>query len=120
MSRTLGNQAEQLVADWLVQRGYEVLARNVVLQHGELDIVARQDREVVFVEVKARKGTWPPELAVTPAKQRTLVRTATLYMQARDLVDLPARFDVITVNLFDHTRPDIRHHTDAFRPDFSL
>jgi putative endonuclease len=121
MSRALGNHAETLAAEYLQGLGYTVLARNVVLAHGELDIVARQGRELVFVEVKARRGPTPPELNLTPAKLRTLVRTAQLYIYAQDLVHLPARFDVITLNLGpDGSPPHIRHHIDAFRPDFSI
>jgi putative endonuclease len=114
-ARQLGNDAEQEAACWLATHGYDIVARNVVLKHGELDIVARKQDEVIFVEVKARRGTWPPEEAITPAKQRTLVRTATLFMQNHNWTDLPARFDVITLNYSGANAPVLRHHVDAFR-----
>ena len=82
----------------------------------ELDIVARKGREVVFVEVKARRshahGT--PEEAVTPTKQRHLVRASQAYMAAhRQLRTLPYRIDVIAITWRGDGEPEVLHIPSA-------
>jgi putative endonuclease len=101
-SAQLGQLAENLVADWLQQQNWQILARRWHSRRGELDLVARHpELGLAFVEVKARsRGNWDAEglLAVTPTKQAKLRITAQLFLAAHPhLAQLPCRFDVALV-----------------------
>ena len=90
-----------------------VLERRFRLRIGEIDLIAERGELLVFVEVKARRGTTAgrPAEAVTPAKQRRLARVALAYLARRGWLDRPCRFDVVEV--FEGGR--MRHIEDAFR-----
>src|SRR5215469_15770158 len=100
-NKQFGATGEQLAADWLVRHGYRLLARNWRSPLGELDIVCEQGEELVFVEVKARHGIrlGAPEEAVTPAKQRRLIRAAQSYLMAHHQEQRPFRIDVIAIDV---------------------
>jgi putative endonuclease len=95
----LGRGGERAAARLLRRRGYKVLARNYRCRHGEIDIVAFEGGEIVFVEVKTRltdeKGSALE--AVTASKQRKLARVAEQFLAERGLEDHPCRFDVVAV-----------------------
>ena len=86
-NQVVGRWGEQAAADFLCQRGYEVLGRNVRTPHGEIDLVASKDGIIVFVEVKARTGKsfGPPEVAVTPRKQAHMLASADYYAQQHEI-----------------------------------
>lgn len=117
-----GQHAEELVARRLAAAGWEIVERNARTRYGELDIVAREGRTLVFVEVKAgREGaTFGPErpiLAVDARKQRRVRRLATAWMAARR--DLPPyaeiRFDAVGVTYDRAGRvTDVEHIPNAF------
>ena len=101
MSRSdVGRRGEETAARLLRSRGYKILARNYRCRHGEIDVVAFEGGEFVFVEVKTRlseeKGSALE--AVTAAKQRKLARVAEQYLAERGLDDRPCRFDVVAVS----------------------
>jgi putative endonuclease len=95
----LGRDGERFAVSCLREAGYTIIARNYRCRYGELDIVARHQGSVVFVEVKTRSGETygAPEEAVSPAKKRRLVRLAHAFCAARGMQTLPARFDVVSV-----------------------
>lgn len=104
--RTTGQIAEDLVAERLAAEGWEIVERNARTRYGELDIVARDGRALVFVEVKgARLGTaFGPEkpiLSIDSRKQRKVRRLSAAWMAERR--DLPPygdiRFDAVGVTL---------------------
>jgi putative endonuclease len=97
--QTLGRRGEGLAAKVLRRKGYRIVATNVRTPYGELDLVARQGRWVVFVEVKARSSAafGAPEEAVGPVKRRRLSRSALHWLTENGLADAPARFDVVGV-----------------------
>ena len=70
-NQRVGKWGEQAAADFLAERGYEIVARNLRTPYGEIDLIAQKDGFTIFVEVKARtsKVFGPPEVAVTPRKQ---------------------------------------------------
>lgn len=119
--RSAGVRAEEAAARALQRLGYRVRARNVRFRFGELDLVCEHRGALVFVEVKARSGSehGHPLEAVTPHKQRQLVRLAEAYVQALRQRPPPAcRFDVVAVDL----GPDgkvlrVEVVPDAFRAD---
>ncbi len=95
-----GAQGEEYTARQMAIQGYQILERNYHCPYGEVDLIACTERYLVFVEVKTRssflRGT--PEEAVTPEKQRKLVRTALMYLQEHP-TDLQPRFDVAAVRM---------------------
>ncbi len=117
-----GQRAEELVARRLAAAGWEIVERNARSRYGELDIVAREGRTLVFVEVKAGVtgaafGPERPILAVDARKQRRVRRLATAWLAARR--DLPRyaeiRFDAVGVS-FDRAgrAVDVEHIRGAF------
>ena len=101
--RLLGSDGEDRVAELYESRGYEIVARNWRVSCGELDLVARRGRELVFCEVKTRSSDrfGSPSEAVTPAKQRRIRRLAAAYL-AGSVNGSPTtgvvRFDVACVS----------------------
>jgi len=101
VSEVRGAWAETLACAELEARGLTLIERNFRMKCGELDLVMRDTRRVVFVEVRYRSSDrWGGGLAsVTPAKQRRLIRAAQGFLRYRpDLRRLPCRFDVVAVS----------------------
>lgn len=116
--QALGIEGETRACQAVEERGYRVLARRYRTRHGEIDIVARHEGTVVFVEVKTRRGSryGDPAAAVTWQKQRRLVVMAADYLARHHLERAAVRFDVVSVE-FDRARaPVITIIADAFRP----
>jgi putative endonuclease len=98
---SLGRRGEELAAAELIRRGYQLCRRNWRCPAGEVDIVARHDGWLVFVEVRTRRGPdmGTPEASLTPAKQARMIRVAQSYLDAFDLFDLDWRIDVVAVEM---------------------
>lgn len=102
-AHSMGQLAEDLVAQWLIGQSYQIVARRWHCCWGELDLVAlTPDKILVFVEVKARsRGNWDAggRLAVTPKKQIKLTRSAQSFLAMQpQLAEHPCRFDVAIVH----------------------
>lgn len=114
-----GRRAETLCA-WILRcTGYRILAQRYRTPVGEIDIVARRGRTLVFVEIKARASVAAAAEALRPKQQARLVRAAEHFLSHRsDLAPRAAntaiRFDAMLVG---HT-PWPRHVKDAWRKDF--
>jgi putative endonuclease len=119
-SRQKGDRGEELALRYLAKKGYEPLERNYRTRHGEIDLVVRGERALVFVEVKLRRGTefGDPLEAVTPRKQAQVRLMAEQYLAERgdDFVTGfdEVRFDVVGILASGAGRPTIRHIEDAF------
>ncbi len=100
-NRNLGQAGEDAAVAHLEQCGYAVIDRNVRMPHGEIDIVARQGGDLVFIEVKTRSGSGfgTPAEAITPTKMRHMAAAARDYLGANLLTDENARCDVVAVGL---------------------
>jgi len=111
----LGKGGEDLAIRELERRGYAILARRYRRRTGEIDIVARDGRTVVFVEVKARVGRdyGGAAEAVTRLKRRRIVNLAVEYMMRHHLAGSPCRFDVVSIQL-ESGRPIIDIFQNAF------
>ncbi len=116
----LGKEGERLAASHLEAEGYVIRHRNWRYDRKELDIVAEKDGTLVFVEVKTRRGMsfGSPEEAVTEGKIRRIVDSADAYVREYG-IDLPVRFDLITVVAGSGRVPLLRHIEDAFYPPLS-
>ena len=99
--RQLGADGESEACRLLRRSGYRILERNYRTRWGELDAVAFQDGELVFVEVRSRTS---PRFgsgaeSVGGAKRRQLVKMAGLYLAEKDVADRPCRFDVVEMEM---------------------
>jgi putative endonuclease len=112
----LGKTGEDLACAELRRRGYEIVARRYRVRGGEIDIVARDGATLVFVEVKAREADAYGDAAeaVTPLKQRRLVRLARHYLMTARLHDCPCRFDVVAVRFGAGAAAAIEVYPNAF------
>ncbi|MEO6318936.1 MAG: YraN family protein [Acidimicrobiales bacterium] len=97
--RAFGAAGEERAAAWYREHGYEILDRNWRCKEGELDLVVRSRRELVFVEVKTRRTDrfGIPAEAITPAKQRRLRVLAGQYLAATEARAGSLRFDVVSI-----------------------
>jgi putative endonuclease len=116
--KTLGRRGEDEAARLLKRKGYVILARGHKDNIGEIDLVAVDQRTVVFVEVKTRTthDAGHPADAVDDAKQRRLTRLALSYLKRHDLLDCAARFDVVAITWPARGKPTIEHIQNAFEP----
>jgi putative endonuclease len=105
--QTLGKRGEDLACEELERRGYVILDRRFRTRCGELDIVARDGKTLVFIEVKARSGSsfGSPFEAVTSQKRQRLSAMAESYLLVRRLSGVACRFDVVSIleNQSGHT-----------------
>ena len=98
--RRTGEHYEQLAGSWLEQHGYSILAYNVRCRSGEVDIVAREQETLCFIEVKYRRSQsfGDPAEAVTKRKQSSICRVALWYCRRFGVgTDVPVRFDIVAI-----------------------
>lgn len=97
--RKIGFEHEKIVGEYLEKRGYEILEYNFYSRHGEIDIVAKHDGYLVFVEVKYRENDRKghPLEAISVSKQKAICKCAMYYMKKKHLYNVPIRFDAVGV-----------------------
>ena len=107
----VGRYVEDVALRMLERAGWEVLARNWRCRFGELDIVARDGAEAVFVEVKTRRSDafGGAVAAVTPNKVRRLRMLAGEWLAAQETVFAGVRIDVVAVTIPRAGAPAIEH-----------
>lgn len=113
---SLGDRGEMLAAGYLCDQGYQVLDKKVRASFGELDLVAKKNDTIVFVEVKTRSTPQLglPEEAVDQAKQKQVAKLAEWYLQKNKMNKVRVRFDVIALLYDGASDPKIRHIENAF------
>lgn len=112
----LGQWGEDLAADYLTAHGYQLLERNVRTPYGEIDLIARREERLIFVEVKTRSSTQfgYPESGLTPQKQSHLLAAIDAYFQEHSELACDWQVDVIAVRQFaSGRRPEIVHFENA-------
>jgi putative endonuclease len=116
----LGGRGENLAAKYLRGLGYTIILRNFRCRLGEIDIIARDGRTIVFVEVKTRAddATANPHDHVDAIKQQHLTRVGQFYMSRYGTPRPPARFDVVSIVWPSGRDPQIEHIPNAFEPTF--
>jgi putative endonuclease len=121
-NKSKGRRGERLAADFLIRAGYQILHYNLRLGKKEVDLVAKDGNEWVFVEVKTRRagGVYTPEADLTPTKQRHLFEAADLFIQRHEIYRDPLRFDFVAVEISPAGNHQITHYPDAFRRDSTL
>lgn len=113
-----GKRGEDVAHDYLRSKGMTVLTRNWRGKRGELDLVCKDGDTLVFVEVKTRDraGLAAPSDALTPEKQRRLVRAAEEYLSRNKAWDQPCRFDLVAVTVGGDGRgAEVEHTENAFQ-----
>ena len=113
--RKEGAAGEALAAEYLVNNGYNILERNYHFEHAEIDLIAEDGDELVFVEVKARtsKVLGDPEDAMSEEREDHVRDAADGYLFEKGIEDRVCRFDVVAVE-FENGLVRIRHTKDAF------
>lgn len=115
----MGDRGENLAARYLRNRGYRIITRNYRSETGEIDIVARDGKTIVFVEVKTRMYDDPaPEDQVNTHKQHQITKAAKTYLSRYGVPQPPARFDVVAVVWPNGREPLIRHTPHAFEATY--
>lgn len=104
----LGRTGERLAAQELSHQGYRILEQNFRCSYGEIDLVAEDEHDLIFVEVKTRRGKafGLPEEAVTRRKQQKIVQVASFYLDLHACSDRPWRIDVVAVQLSKGGKPE--------------
>lgn len=115
-----GSRGEDLAVEYIRRKGYVILDRNWRSGHKEIDIIARHEDTVIFIEVKTRRSSQygRPEDAVSRQKMHMLVSAADAYLRF-NRIDLDVRFDVIAIT-GSNEHPNIRHYERAFRPGIGI
>ena len=110
-----GDIGETLAVWYLKKNGYKILEQNYRTKLGEIDIIAKDKKTLVFVEVKTRRSIryGNPKWAVTPKKQRTISMVALSYLKATKQSNARARFDVVAI-LHNQDEPRIEIVKNAF------
>ncbi len=115
-----GRRGEDIAAEVMQKKGYTIVATNWKIGHLEMDIIAENDSEIVFVEVKTRTSTYGNKRAeeyVDLTKKRRLVAAANAYIKYYKVTKRP-RFDIIGIQMdrMSGEATDITHLQDAFTP----
>lgn len=97
-NRKTGQSGEYIAAGALTKKGYEILERNFSNRFGEIDIIAKDNETLVFVEVKAKVGETfgTPEDMISPGKLARIRNMATIYLNGQSV---PCRIDVVAIVL---------------------
>ena len=119
-SKTIGNRGEAIAEEFLRKKNYDILSRQYRYRDGEIDIVAKSEGILVFVEVKTVDLTYSgesafgdPETWLTVKKQKFLRKSAEHYLWKNKVGEIDCRFDLIAVRIYaDHE--DINHIENAF------
>ncbi len=112
----LGLSGENHARQFLKKSGYEILETNFRCPLGEIDLIARENQRLIFIEVKTRRSdrAGTPEESVHVIKQKKIIRVAQWYLKAKKLTNVPIRFDVIAIDLNPQQGFQLRHIPGAF------
>jgi putative endonuclease len=116
MQKTIGDRAEDYALKFLTQKGLRLLERNYECKLGEIDLIMQDNEHIIFVEVRCRTRSRFGSAAdsVTPTKIKKLIRTATIYLQAKKwLHKYPSRFDIVAID-FSKTEKETHWIKNAF------
>lgn len=114
----IGSWGEEIACNYIIKNGMAVISRNYRSKFGEIDIIARDDNCIVFIEVKTRKNNLYGNASeyVTRKKQEKIILTAQEYIGSD--IDTEMRFDVIEVYYYEYlTKPNVKrinHIKNAF------
>ena len=107
--KEIGAWGESVAADWLAEKGYQIIARNVRTPYGEIDLIAQQADVTIFVEVKTLTSSrdFYPEKNITPAKQKHMINCAQHYSAGHEIDH--SQNDAIAIGGKPGSKPVITH-----------
>ncbi len=103
--RNIGDDTEQLACEFISSRGAAILERNYRCRQGEVDIIAKDEEYLCFIEVKYRKNDsfGPPQEAVSYRKRQHICKVSTFYLYSKyKSLDISVRYDVIAISPQDN------------------
>lgn len=98
-NKSLGDRGERLAVKFLRKQGYKIIERNFRIKSGEVDIIAKDGNQLVFVEVKTRSSSNQEFLraSVNRGKGKRITKTALYYLKKNKYQGMTARFDVVFI-----------------------
>ena len=116
MRKTTGDIGERLAGKYAKKQGMKIIEKNFRALRGEIDIIAVEGDQLVFIEVKTNKegNQVPPENRVNISKQKQIGKVAQMYLQQSGKTGMDCRFDVIGVILSENGDHEISHIKNAF------
>ncbi|MGV0922889.1 YraN family protein [Empedobacter tilapiae] len=114
VSYDFGREAEEFAVNYLMEKGYKILARNYFYRKAEIDIIAQLETEIIIVEVKARTSNYisEPETAVNMNKKKLLILAADDFIQKNNFIS-DVRFDILAL-LKKQQSWSVKHIINAF------
>ena len=109
----LGKLGEDLAVKFLRKKGYQILERNFyVSRFGEIDIIARREKRLIFVEVKTKRNLsfGSPEEEFTPAKKKKIWRAIQNYLLKKAAQNKPWQVDLIAIDISQPGKAILRHY----------
>jgi putative endonuclease len=120
-SKTKGSQSERIAVDFLLEKGYQILEKNFRCSKKEIDIIAKKDNVISFIEVKSKNENvnFNLEYSITASKQKNIFEVANYYVEKHNLekhssIDTEFSFDVIFVK-FIKGEIEIEHFENSFQ-----
>ncbi|MCK4859483.1 MAG: YraN family protein [Candidatus Omnitrophica bacterium] len=112
----LGKSGEKIAVDFLKKKGYRIIEQNYRCLFGEIDIIAKLKKTLIFAEVKTRYPSCfgSPQEAVNSRKQEQIAKTALHYLASCQSFKSPARFDVLSILFNSNGSKEIEWFRDAF------
>ncbi|MFC1553858.1 YraN family protein [candidate division KSB1 bacterium] len=116
MKKAIGETGEKIARKYIKKAGMKLLEKNFRALRGEIDIIAKDEDQLVFIEVKTNSTDHDisPEMRVNFAKQKQINKVAQMYIQQKNCIDMDCRFDVIGVKLHQKGKHEINHIKNAF------
>jgi len=113
--KAFGDWGEDIAVKYLQKKGFIILHRNFRAERGEIDIIAREEDCIVFVEVKTGNSDkfGPPEERISQSKRRQLYKIANAFIQNNPMADVDYRFDAVIVDGTPN-KHEIRYYENAF------
>lgn len=110
----IGKEGEKIASAFLKRKGYSIIHSNYRLSYLEIDLIAEDNEELVFIEVKTRTDNNfdAALLSVDYNKEQKLINAANYYLELLS-IEIPIRFDVIAI-IKNHKKWSVLHHMDAF------
>jgi putative endonuclease len=111
--RQIGNLGESLAVEFLKKKKYKILERNFYTPLGEIDVVAKQKKQLIFVEVKMNQKNefGLPEERFDYHKKRKLLKAVRAYLLEHKIKDDNWRIDLVAINAANPVSPEIRHYS---------
>jgi putative endonuclease len=113
--RVKGKEGENIARKFLENLGYLILKENYQFGHGEIDLIAEENGEIVFVEVKTRKSLeyGDPETAITKKKISQIRKVASAYLIENNILEQTCRIDAIAILIQNEREPIINHYKNV-------